>query len=216
MASAPYDKAGQIGKCRCGARIRLPGQITTKKPALAAAPPPVSAAPPVTVARKPGRLLWIVLPLVGVACVGLGAGGVLLLTKGGMDQDKAAKVDKSNQVDESNPSEVEQPATPVAPVVDPDETKIRDCVTGWLEASKRGENGAIYWDDFRLLTNLFAVLSWEVLTPHPITVFESKGWPSALVRVRIDSSTKGGMQITHVWLFSMKKSGNEWKIRPAV
>jgi hypothetical protein len=45
-----------------------------------------------------------------------------------------------------------------------------------------------------------------------ITVFEHEGHPEALVRVRIDSSTKGGTQITKLWEFAMKKTGADWKI----
>jgi len=211
--TAPEEKAGQIGKCPCGEHLRIPGQIIKKKPA---PPVPVSGRNPAmlteagpSVSRKSGKSFWIVLPLVGFSCIAIGAVAVLLLTKGGREEPK-----QGDRVGNAVPAPGQQPQ-PTAPAVDPDQKKILECVEGWLDGQKRGDMGAIYWDNFDRMTSLFAVRFWEILLdkgPHPITVFEFEGRPSALVKVRIDSSTRGGMPVSKIWTLSMRKTENEWKI----
>ncbi len=121
-----------------------------------------------------------------------------------------ARVNNEIPIGEQRP----QKLAPVDP--DPEKKKILACVNGWLEAQKKGDRGVIYWDSFDNLKSLFAVRSWEILLEnertHPITVFESKGHPTALVKVRIDSSTKGGISVSKIWTLSMRKTGNDWKI----
>ena len=216
--SAPDDKAGQTGKCPCGERIRILGHITTKKPA-----PPVrvsksavetaSPASP-SVARKSGKLLWIILPISGLMCITIGAVLVLLLVSGWKDESKTKDEPKTEAKTDNDKSAIGQQEKPTVPAVDPDQKKILDCVESWLAAQKQGDMGVQYWDNFGRLTSLFAVRSWEILLdkgPHRITVYEFEGRPSALVKVRIDSSTKGGMQVSKIWTLSMRKTEMEWK-----
>ena len=90
---------------------------------------------------------------------------------------------------------------------------ILSCINGWLEDQKKGESGAYYWVDFSGMKTLYAVRSWEILEKEAdITVFDSDG-PTAIIKVRIESSNKGGIQISAIWEFHMKRKANEWKIR---
>lgn len=207
--SAPDTKAGKTGKCPCGERIRMPSQVTSNKPDQTPVPADETNRRSPTISLKSGKLLWIILPICGLACIAIGAVVVLLLMKGNKEEQKTIAVigkDKSDKV------LLEEPATPA---VDPDQKKILECLEGWLTAQKKGEEGVQYWDDFNRLTSLYAVRSWDILLdekPKPITVFESEGRQCSLVKVRIDSSTKGGMQISKIWTLSMRKSDMKWKI----
>ncbi len=111
----------------------------------------------------------------------------------------------------------QQPATVPAPAVDPDQKMILECVEGWLESQKRGDSGAYYFHSLDNVASLYAVRNWEILFDtragsHPITVFEFDGYPAALVKVRIDSSTRGGLPITKIWTLSMRRTAGKWKI----
>jgi hypothetical protein len=91
--STPEENAGQIGSCPCGERIRIPGEAISKKPASAPpAPIPTPATAPVAspVGGKPRKMLWIVLPVAGVACVAIGL-AVFLVTRGSKSSSAAPK-----------------------------------------------------------------------------------------------------------------------------
>lgn len=66
----PEEKAGQIGKCPCGERLRIPGQPPVKQAAAVTPPPATSFAPPV--ARKPVKRTWIIVGGAAAGCLVLG------------------------------------------------------------------------------------------------------------------------------------------------
>jgi hypothetical protein len=96
---------------------------------------------------------------------------------------------------------------------DPDETQIKECINKYLKDQERGDEFAshIYWESGAHPVTFFAVRGWTLLD-RPITFIQSDSTPTAFVKARIDSSTKGGMQITKVWTFHMRKTGGKWKI----
>ncbi|MDB5313804.1 MAG: hypothetical protein JWO38_8006 [Gemmataceae bacterium] len=107
--------------------------------------------------------------------------------------------------------------SPMSTPTDLDEQeRILACIKGWLEDQKLGGGrSVIYWDNINQMKSLYAIRSWDILIDkgsHPITVFEHMGRPNAIVKVRIDSSTKGGMPISKIWTLYMQKTGNDWKI----
>ena len=88
-----------------------------------------------------------------------------------------------------------------------DHEKITECINGFLKQQEQGLSGISFWKDPNTSTSFFAVRSWKILDfkVEPNSELE-------MVNVRIDSSNKGGSQITVVWKFFMSKVGDEWKI----
>jgi hypothetical protein len=88
---------------------------------------------------------------------------------------------------------------------------VTSVVDGWLMVQKRGEWGTEYWQDPNEACTFFAVSKWEILS----CVFADKysGGYHALVKVRIESSTKGGLPISKIWSFYMIADINRpWRI----
>lgn len=85
---------------------------------------------------------------------------------------------------------------------------IRILLEAWLKSQKLDEYGSTYWDDPNspLISKLFAVRKWEILL---IRTYGKIG----TCKVRIESSTKGGMPIIKVWEISVKLTDQGWKIQ---
>ncbi len=83
--------------------------------------------------------------------------------------------------------------------------EIPTVVNGLLESQRRDEVGIQYWDDPTLASKLYAVVDWEIVN-------ESLLGDRAQVKVRIESSTKGGFPIRKIWTFYMIYT-DSWKVR---
>jgi hypothetical protein len=87
-----------------------------------------------------------------------------------------------------------------------EETKVRETIDGWLREQQSGNKGLVYWDDPDDMTGLYSVRAWTILNvDYPGTTTKAK--------VRIDSSNKGGQQVTITWTLTLVSKGKEWKIR---
>lgn len=90
---------------------------------------------------------------------------------------------------------------------------IVQIVNSWLEDMKRGRPTTHYWDETAVAlgdaSTLFSVREWEVLDLDGTDGFRAE------VRVRIDSSNKGGARITKDWTVELGYVEGEsgWLIR---
>lgn len=82
--------------------------------------------------------------------------------------------------------------------------QIPKVINGLLQAQKRDEYGLEYWEDPHNATKLFAIVEWEIVN-------QEVNGATALVKVRIESSTKGGLPIRKIWKFYMSYTGS-WKV----
>lgn len=82
--------------------------------------------------------------------------------------------------------------------------QIPKVINGLLQAQKRDEYGLEYWEDPHNATKLFAIVEWEIVN-------QEVNGATALVKVRIESSTKGGLPIRKIWKFYMSYT-DSWKV----
>lgn len=81
---------------------------------------------------------------------------------------------------------------------------IPRAVNGLLTEQSRDQSGEQYWAPGASISKLFAVTSWEIVKQDVVGT-------RALVRVRVDSSNKGGQPIRQIWKIVMVYEG-EWKV----
>jgi hypothetical protein len=90
---------------------------------------------------------------------------------------------------------------------------INACVNGFLREQENGYDGEQFWSDPKLAEGLIAVRGWKILDyDYNADSRDQHGRQCAWVPVRIDSSNKGGMQITLVWKFFIVFTEDGWKI----
>ena len=82
---------------------------------------------------------------------------------------------------------------------------VKKIVNEVLETNKRGDVDYRYWEDTILISKLYAPRSWEIVNVN--------AWgDTASVTARVDSSTKGGIQITKLWVYTLSRKSGTWKI----
>ncbi len=82
---------------------------------------------------------------------------------------------------------------------------VKKIVNEVLETNKRGDVDYRYWEDTILISKLYAPRSWEIVNVN--------AWSdTASVTARVDSSTKGGIQITKLWVYTLSRKSGTWKI----
>ena len=78
----------------------------------------------------------------------------------------------------------------------------KQVIQDWLNDLKTGGDGIQYWADtpknLGWVVKLYAVRDWEILKEESIRIGDS-GFFQPQIKVRIDSSTQGGIQITKIW-----------------
>lgn len=84
------------------------------------------------------------------------------------------------------------------------ETAVCHIVNEVLETNKRGDVDYRYCDP-NLTKMLYAPRSWEIVNAN---VFGE----TAAVTVRVDSSNKGGAQITVIWVYYLSLKSGSWKV----
>ncbi|MCS1410523.1 MAG: hypothetical protein M2R45_03718 [Verrucomicrobia subdivision 3 bacterium] len=87
------------------------------------------------------------------------------------------------------------------------ERQAKRVVKEWLTEQKKGRSGEHLWKDGIDRGWLFAVRDWEI---QDVSVDDIDG--NARVRVRIESSTKGGSPIVKDWTVWLDKVDGKWKI----
>ena len=86
-----------------------------------------------------------------------------------------------------------------------DVAAIKRIVNEVLETNKRGDVDYRYWEDTSLASKLFAPRSWEIV--------DANAWGDmATVTARVDSSNKGGAQITVLWMYYLSRKSGSWKV----
>lgn len=86
-----------------------------------------------------------------------------------------------------------------------DVATVKRIVNEVLETNKRGDVDYRYWEDTILISKLYAPRSWEIVNVN--------AWSdTANVTARVDSSTKGGIQITKLWVYTLSRKSGTWKI----
>lgn len=86
-----------------------------------------------------------------------------------------------------------------------DTETVKRIVNEVLETNKRGDIDYRHWDDPGLASTLFAPRSWEIV--------DANAWGgTATVTARVDSSNKGGAQITVLWTYYLSHKSGSWKV----
>ncbi len=86
-----------------------------------------------------------------------------------------------------------------------DVATVKRIVNEVLETNKRGDVDYRHWDDVRLASKLYAPRSWEIV--------DANAWGNtATVTARVDSSNKGGAQITVLWMYYLSRKSGSWKV----
>ncbi len=112
----------------------------------------------------------------------------------------------TRRVETSTPASTARTKAP-EPTVSPEERakdEIRRCINGLMREQDKGNIGTRYWESEILAKQFFTPTSWDILD---IAV----GGDFANAKVRIESSTKGGMPIRNLWTFYMSNK-NGWKV----
>ncbi len=81
-------------------------------------------------------------------------------------------------------------------------------IHNWLSALKAGGDGGRYWSSSSATTKLYSVRNWKILSESPKETMwvDNKPVRGNHVKVRVDSSNKGGMQITKIWVVGIVKN----------
>ncbi len=119
---------------------------------------------------------------------------------------------KKYVVSQSVPVAATPSTSSVTPTVlksaDTAEDKIRKCIKGLMQEQEKGETGYEYWKYRNLAKMFYSPTDWKIVELY--VYGECAG-----VKVRIDSSTQGGMPIRKTWYFSMEND-NGWKVATVV
>lgn len=80
-------------------------------------------------------------------------------------------------------------------------------VEDWLSAQQKGESGLEYWDDPKEAQSMYSVQKWERLK-------DQMGLDNdeAIIKVRIWSSTKGGLPMVKDWKIMVTRKDGNWRI----
>lgn len=86
-----------------------------------------------------------------------------------------------------------------------DVATVKSIVNEVLETNKRGDIDYRHWEDATFANKLFAPRSWEIV--------DANAWgDTATVTARVDSSNKGGAQITVLWTYYLSHKSGSWKV----
>lgn len=90
-------------------------------------------------------------------------------------------------------------------MLDADKERIIECIDSFMSEQEKGKSGTEYWGGTDTPEKFYSPTAWRVLD----TELTGK---TATVKVRVDSSTLGGLKITITWTFYMAKISTAWKV----
>ncbi len=94
-----------------------------------------------------------------------------------------------------------------ATIATTEKSRVIQVVNAVLEENKRGEWAKEYWVDWKQdsISQLFTPTSWEILSVE----FDEK---NAKVLFHADSSNRGGVKVSTLWIMKLSKEYGKWKV----